>query len=61
VAQWMKNLSSIHEAAGLIPGLTQWVQDPQCCCELWCWYVSDPPLPWLWRRPAATDLIRPLA
>ena len=32
---------------GSIPGLTQWVEDPE--------------LPWLWCRPAATALIQPLA
>ena len=29
VAQWVKNLTSICEDVGSIPGL------PQCCCRLW--------------------------
>ena len=39
VAQWVKNPTSIHEDASLLPGLVQGVKDPV--------------LLWLWCRPAA--------
>ena len=41
------NPSRNHEVVGLIPGLAPWIKDLA--------------LPWLWYRPAATALIRPLA
>ena len=34
MAQWLTNLTRNHDVAGLIPGLTQWVQDPA-----WPWAV----------------------
>ena len=41
------NLASIREDTGLIPDLAQWVMDLA--------------LLWLWHRPAAAAVIRPLA
>ena len=47
VARQLRNQPSTHEDTDSIPGLTQWVKDPK--------------LLWLWCRPAAVALIRPLA
>ena len=62
MAQWLTNPARNHEVVGLIPGLSQWVKDPVLAlsCGVGCRRGSDPPLLWLWCRPAAVALIRPL-
>ena len=57
------NPTCIYEDVGLIPGLAQWGQGS--CVALSSGVGrrqgSDPMLLWLWCRPAAVVLIRPLA
>ena len=63
MAQQVKNPAGIHEDAGSIPGLTRWVARilRRCGCGVGHRCGWDPALLWLWRKPVAAALIRPLA
>ena len=63
MAQQVKNLTSIHQDVGLMPGLAQWVKGSGIAvsCGVGCRRSFNLVLLWLWCRPAAVALIRPLA
>ena len=58
----LMNMTSFHENACSIPGLTKWVRDLVLLWAVfWVTYVAHSTLLWLWYRLEAVALIWPLA
>ena len=63
MTQWLTNPTRNHEVSGSTPGLAQlgYGSGVTVTCGVGHRRGSDPALPCLWHRPAATAPIRPLA
>ena len=58
MVQWKRIRPGTMRFSGSIPGLAQWVA---MSCGVGRRHSSDLALLWLWHRPVATAVIRPLA